>query len=84
MIFISKPQPGGILYIAERSRKGYRRFMWSLGRAVIPSGTDIRIEASTVPYKIRRQAYRRLDPRKQNYVDIIQGPSHRRRNQQMA
>jgi hypothetical protein len=59
-IFISKPQLGCV-YVAERSRKGYRKFRWSIGRAEIPSGPDIRIEVSIVPYKIRRQAYRRLD-----------------------
>jgi hypothetical protein len=60
MTFISKSQLGDIVYVAERSRKGQRYMLWSIGRAIIPSGPDLRIEAAFVPYKIRRQAYRRL------------------------
>jgi hypothetical protein len=50
MIFISQPRDARI-YVAERSKKGYRKFLWSIGRAQIPSGPDMRIEASTVPKK---------------------------------
>jgi len=56
-IFISDPH-GGLIYVAERSRKGSQKFLWS----AMPEhdGADVRIEAGTVPRGIRRQAYRWL------------------------
>jgi len=50
-IFISAPH-NGTIFIAERSRKGSRKLLWSTHGQ--------RIEANTVPYQIRRQAYRHL------------------------
>jgi hypothetical protein len=60
VIFISKPTVAGIVYVCRRSLKSQRYMLWSIGRAEIPSGPDIRIDASTVPHHIRRQAYRVL------------------------
>jgi len=56
-IFISRPTEGQI-FVAERSRKGSVKLLWS----VMPGlgGADIRIDAAEVPYHIRRQAYRWL------------------------
>ena len=54
-IFISGPHLGRI-FVAERSRKGSKKLRWS----VMPEhqGADVLCEPSTVPYRIRRQAYR--------------------------
>jgi len=57
-IFISTPHDG-LIYIAERSRKGSQKFLWS-AMPEAPIGADVRIDASTVPRGIRRQAYRWL------------------------
>jgi hypothetical protein len=56
-IYISAPIDGRI-YVAERSRKGSSKLLWS----VMPAhdGPDVRIEAGNVPYRIRRQGYRHL------------------------
>jgi len=57
-LYISQPL-GGRIFVAERSRKGSTKLLWS----VMPQGsfaTDVRIEARAVPYHIRRQAYRWL------------------------
>lgn len=56
MIFISEPVRGQI-YIAETSRKGARRLLWS----VMPQkdGPDVRIDPTQVPIAVRRQAYRK-------------------------
>jgi hypothetical protein len=66
MIFISQPRDARI-YVAERSKK----FLWSIGRAQIPSGPDMRIEASIVPKKIRRQAYRKLAKKRDGHDTLI-------------
>ena len=57
-IYISRPCDASI-YVAERSRKGSRRLLWSVmpERSIIP---ERRIDASQVPTRIRRQAYRIL------------------------
>jgi hypothetical protein len=55
-VFISKPVDGHI-YIAERSRKGSRRLLWS-AMPVAPIAGNVRIEARDVPHIIRRAAYR--------------------------
>ena len=56
MTYISEPVKG-LIYIAEPSRKGTKRLLWS----VMPEkgNADIRIELTEVPYAIKRQAYRR-------------------------
>jgi hypothetical protein len=60
-IFISAPHNGQV-YVAERSRKGYSKLLWSvLPKA--PTGDDVPIEARLVPFAIRRQAYRYLGKR---------------------
>jgi hypothetical protein len=58
-IFISKPHAGQI-YIAERSRRGSRRLLWSV-MPHAPVAADVRIKVQAVPLKIRRQGYRVLD-----------------------
>ena len=58
-IYISEPH-GGQYYIAERSRRGSLKLLWS-SMPVEPTAADRRIEARLVPYRIRRQAYRRLN-----------------------
>jgi hypothetical protein len=50
----------GRYFIAERSRKGYRRFLWSMMPVVAPTSGEIRIEPKQVPRLIRRKAYRDL------------------------
>ena len=59
-LFISTPHNGEV-YVAARSYRGSKFQWWSLpyGDYMVP---DRRIDASTVPHKIRRQAYRALDP----------------------
>jgi hypothetical protein len=60
-IFTSAPHNGRV-YVAERSRKGYSKLLWSvLPKA--PTGGDVPIEARLVPFAIRRQAYRYLGKR---------------------
>jgi hypothetical protein len=55
-MFISEPHEGQI-YIAERSRKGSSKFLWSV-MPVEPVAADVRIEARDVPRQIRRRAYK--------------------------
>jgi hypothetical protein len=57
-VFISAPINGRI-FLAARSRKGYRRLLWS-AVPVAPTAGEIRIKAAEVPRLIRRQAYRVL------------------------
>jgi hypothetical protein len=54
-IYISDPHLGRI-FVAERSRKGSKKLRWS----VMPEhdGPDALCAPRTVPYRIRRQAYR--------------------------
>jgi hypothetical protein len=54
-LFISEPYQG-FYYIAEPSRKGVPRYLWSI-MPVEPTAADSRIDASRVPYRIRKQAY---------------------------
>jgi hypothetical protein len=54
-MFISEPYQG-FYYIAEPSRKGVPRYLWSI-MPVEPTAADSRIDASLVPYRIRKQAY---------------------------
>lgn len=56
MIYISQPHQGSI-YIAESSRRGSRKLLWSVMPEV--AGADIRCEARHVPLALRRQAYRK-------------------------
>jgi hypothetical protein len=70
--FISEPVAGRI-YIAEHSRKGSRKLLWSVMPEIVPdndraSGADVRTEARLVPLKVRRQAYRALAPPPQEAV----------------
>jgi hypothetical protein len=55
-IFISKFLYGR-RFVASRSRKGLRAFLWTV---VSPDLTSEIIEANAVPLAIRRQAYRHL------------------------
>jgi len=57
-MFISEPH-NGLIYIAERSRRGNRKLLWSAVPKE-PIAGDVRIEARTVPRSIRRKAYRDL------------------------
>jgi hypothetical protein len=57
-LFISAPFNAQI-FIAERSRKGSRKLLWSI-MPEAPVAADVRIEACAVPLAIRRQAYRHL------------------------
>jgi hypothetical protein len=57
-VFISQPHQG-LVYIAERSRYGYRKLLWSVMTAM-PLSLDTVIEASLVPVKVRRAAYRKI------------------------
>jgi hypothetical protein len=65
-MFISDPHCGNY-YIAARAIRGMRKsngLRWSI-MPITLSVADILIDASQVPYAIRRQAYRYLDrPRK--------------------
>lgn len=54
-MFISKPIDG-MVYLAERSRKGSKKLMWSV-MPVEPIAADVRIDAGEVPRLIRRKAY---------------------------
>jgi hypothetical protein len=58
-IFISAPVDGQI-YVAERSPKGHRTFLWSIVSATL-IGHEQRINPRQVPHHIRRRAYRHLD-----------------------
>ena len=58
LLYISRPHDG-LVYFAERSRKGSQKLLWS----VIPRepfGPELRVDATDVPREIRRQAYRHL------------------------
>lgn len=57
-LFISEPHRGQY-YIAERSRCGSHKLLWSI-MPVAPIAADTRIAAGAVPYDIRREAYRWL------------------------
>jgi hypothetical protein len=60
-LFISEPY-GDFWYIAERSRVGGKKFIWSI-MPVKPTSADIRIAASKVPRHIRYEAYKFLAKR---------------------
>lgn len=64
-MFISRSHDGNY-YIAERSRRGYHRLLWSVV-AVDPNTLVLPVEARDVPYRIRRQAYRVLDQQRGSY-----------------
>lgn len=49
----------GQIYIAEFSRRGSRKLLWSV-MPKAPPAADVRIDAARVPLRIRRQAYRVL------------------------
>lgn len=55
-MFISEPHEGQI-YIAEPSRRGSNKLIWSV-MPVEPVTADARIEASAVPVRVRRRAYK--------------------------
>jgi hypothetical protein len=55
-VFISEPHDG-VIFIAERSRRGSRKLLWS-SMPVVRITADVRIEAREVPNRIRRKAYR--------------------------
>ena len=58
LLYISRPHDG-LVYVAQRSRNGSQRLLWS----VIPRepfGPELRADAADVPREIRRQAYRHL------------------------
>lgn len=57
-IYISQPR-NGLIYIAERSRKGLQKLLWSAMPMAL-NMADSPINANLVPYAIRRQAYRHL------------------------
>lgn len=61
-MFISAPHHGNY-FIAEPSRKGGRRLLWSK-MPVAPVAPDERISANDVPYAIKRQAYRNFYQRR--------------------
>jgi hypothetical protein len=57
-MFISEPR-NGLIYIAEHSRRGSQKLLWSI-MPWEPISADVRIEARALPYDIRRKAYRVL------------------------
>jgi hypothetical protein len=57
-IYIS-PVHDGMVFVAERSRRGSGRFLWST-LPVAPTAGDSRINARQVPRAVRRAAYRHL------------------------
>jgi hypothetical protein len=61
--YISKRQVGlscgDFVYIAERSAKGNRDYLWSIAPLNIHKA-EIRISPSAVPMNIRREAYKAL------------------------
>jgi hypothetical protein len=57
--YISKRQDGGFVYVAERSEKGNRTFLWSIAPLDIHK-PEARIRPSAVPPAIRRKAYKAL------------------------
>jgi hypothetical protein len=57
--YISKRQAGDFVYVAERSPKGNRDFLWSIAPLDIHKA-EIRISPSAVPPAIRREAYKAL------------------------
>ena len=56
-IFISHPYAGRI-FVAERSRKGSRKLLWSV--MLEHHGADVRCLPNDVPRTIRRAGYRFL------------------------
>ena len=54
-MFISEPHAGHV-YTAERSPKGYHKFIWSVTPVKMP--VPKRVDPNIVPRRIRRQAYR--------------------------
>jgi hypothetical protein len=62
-MFISAPV-NGRAYVAERSRKGTKKSLWSV-MPMEPTSGGIRIEAREVPRLIRRKAYRPLQPNRE-------------------
>jgi hypothetical protein len=57
--YISKRQAGDFVYVAERSEKGNRTFLWSVAPLDIHK-PEARIRPSAVPMNIRREAYKAL------------------------
>ena len=57
-MFISEPYAGNY-YIAEPSRKGARKLLWSRMSVKLVE-PDERIDVQDVPRRIRLQAYRKL------------------------
>ena len=57
--YISKRQAGGFVYVAERSPKGSRDFLWSIAPLDIHKA-EVRISPCDVPSAIRREAYKAL------------------------
>jgi hypothetical protein len=57
--YISKRQAGDFVYVAERSPKGNRDFLWSVAPLDI-NQLEARISPSAVPMNIRREAYKAL------------------------
>lgn len=53
-MFISEPR-GGLYYVAKRSRKGYRKYLWSMVTTQLLEETSIQSEQ--VPEQIRREAH---------------------------
>lgn len=54
-MYISKPM-NGLHYLAERSRRS-TKLLWS-SIPVEPIANDTRIDASEVPHRVRRRAYK--------------------------
>jgi hypothetical protein len=61
-VYISEPIHGKY-FIAERSPKGHRGFLWS-SMPVEPTAGPSRVQASRVPLYIRKEAYRKFNGQK--------------------
>lgn len=54
-MFISAQQRDGLIYIAQRSRKGYRKYLWT---TIAPANLEeTPIDPESVPELLRRQAH---------------------------
>jgi len=58
-IFISDPHDG-MIYVAERSRRGSKKLLWSSMPQAPIAAAARRVDPAHVPYHIRRAAYRWL------------------------
>jgi hypothetical protein len=64
----------GVIYIAKRSRRGSRKFLWSF-MPVAPIAADIRVEARGVPNQIRPKSIQTVRRRSKSQSEDVERPN---------